>query len=286
MELASNIVIYGLSYGFILFLAAVGLSIALGLLDIVNVTHGVLFMLGGYVGITVLDTTGSWMLGLAAAAVTSGVVSLIISEAFLRHLHKQQLQQILLCFGLVYVISNLVLWIWGAYPRVADVPAAISTNLAVGEISIPVYRLVVIAVGIAVFVMFWLLQERTKIGAIIRAGMDDPEMLSGLGYNLRPIAVAAFCIGIAFAGLAAFLGSGVLGGVSTWMGPRIFFLNLVVVIVGGVVYIQCTLAGALLVGLLYVTVAIFYPPFAIVSTYIAMIVVLLLRPSGLLGRKL
>ncbi len=285
MDLIANICIYGFSYAFILFIASVGLSIALGMLGIVNAAHGALLMLGGYIGIAVLESTGNWVLGLLAATVASGIIGLIINEAFLRHLYKKELQQILLTFGLVYILGNLVLWIWGAQTRVADEPQFLSGYITVGELSLPIYRLWVIFSGITAFIILWLVQEKTKIGSIIRAGMDDAEMISGLGYNLRPIAVGAFSIGLALAGLASFLGSPVLGGVSSWMGPRIFFLCMVVVIVGGVGSVQGTLAGALLIGVLYVTVAIFFPPFAIISTYIAMIIVLLFRPRGLLGRK-
>jgi len=224
-------------------------------------------------------------LGLIAAAISSGIGALIINEVFLQRLHKQQLQQILLTFGWVYIIGNLVLWIWGAQTMVASEPAVISGYSAVGELSLPIYRLVVIFVGLVAFLILWLVQSRTKIGSIIRAGMDNPEMLSALGYNLRPIAVGAFCIGLALAGIASFMGSGVLGGVSPWMGPKTFFIAIVVVIVGGIGHIQGTLAGALLIGILYVTIAIFYPPFAMISIYIAMIIVLLFRPRGLLGRK-
>lgn len=285
MDLVANICIYGFSYASILFIASVGLSIALGMLGIVNAAHGALLMLGGYIGITVLESTGNWILGLFAATLTSGIIGLIINEVFLRQLHKKELQQILLTFGLVYILGNLVLWIWGAQTRVADEPKFLSGTITVGELSFPIYRLLVIFIGIALFFILWLVQEKTKIGSIIRAGMDDAEMVSGLGYNLKPTAVGAFSIGLALAGFAAFLGSPVLGGVSSWMGPRIFFLCMVVVIVGGVGSVQGTLAGAALIGVLYVTVAIFFPPFAIISTYIAMVIVLLFRPRGLLGRK-
>jgi branched-chain amino acid transport system permease protein len=284
MDLIATICIYGLSYGFILFIASVGLSIALGMLGIVNAAHGALLMLGGYIGISVLKFTGSWLLGLFAAALSCGLISLGINEVFLRRLHRQQLQQILVTFGWVYVLGNVVLWIWGAQTRVADEPALLAGNIPLYNVLLPVDRLVAIIIGIVVFVMLWLVQEKTKIGSIIRAGMEDSEMISALGYNLRPRTVGAFGLGLALAGLASFLGSPVLGGMSAWMGPRMFFLCMVVVIVGGVGSVQGTLAGALLIGILYVTVATFFPPFAIVATYIAMVIVLLFRPQGLLGR--
>lgn len=285
MELAVNIAVYGISYGFVLFIASIGLSIAIGMLGIVNVAHGALLMLGGYVGIAVLDSTGSWLLGLIAATLASGIASIIINEALLRHLWKQELQQILLTFGIVYMIGNICLWVWGAQTKVATIPSLINGEIHIGGMPISVYRLVVILIGIAIFVILWLVQEKTKVGTIIRAGMDDPEMLAGMGYNLRPITLAAFGVGLALAGMAAFVGSGVLGGVSSWMGPSTFFLSMVIVIVGGVGYVQGTLSGALLIGLLYVAVAAFFPRFSIISTYVAMIVVLLFRPRGLLGRK-
>jgi branched-chain amino acid transport system permease protein len=285
MEMIANICVYGISYGFVLFIASVGLSIALGMLGIVNAAHGAILMVGGYIGIAAFEWTGNWFLGLCAAAASSGIFALLIHEAFLKYLVRQELQQILLTFGWVYILGNVVLWIWGAQTRVVDEPKLISGYLQLDGFSFPTYRLLVILIGLAAFVILWLIQERTKIGSIIRAGMDDAEMLSGLGYNLKPTAIGAFSIGLALAGLASFLGSPVLGGVSSWMAPRMFFLCIVVVIVGGVGSVQGTLAGALLIGVLYVGVAIFFPPFAMISTYIAMIIVLIFRPRGLLGRK-
>lgn len=279
------ILLYGLSYGFLLFFSSVGLSMSLGMMGIVNVAHGVLFMLGGYIGITVILWTGNWVLGLMAAAIGAGLVGLIILLGFLQRLYKQQLQQVLLTFGFVYILANLSLWVWGPETRVVSVPAALSGDITLAGYQVFTYRLVLIGIGLVFFLAMWWLQVKTRFGAIIRAGMDDAEMVSGLGINLMPVLGGVFFVGIVIAGVAALIGSPILGGISPYIGTNVFFLALVVTIVGGVGYVQGALAGALIVGLLSVIMATYYPEMANVSVYLFMIVILLFRPQGLFGRK-
>ena len=285
METAVIILVYGLSYGFLLFAASVGLSMALGMMGIVNVAHGVLFMLGGYIGIMVTGWTGSWLLGFLAAGLGAATVGLIIGEGFLQRLYKLHLQQVLMTFGWVYILANLSLWVWGPLTKVATVPVALGGNLAVGGYSLDVYRLALIGMGLATFLVMWWLQEKTRFGAIVRAGMDDAEMVSGLGINLRPILSGVFSLGILLAGMAAIIGSPILGGINPWIGTNMFFMAISVAIVGGVGYVQGTLVGALLIGILSVIMATFAPEFTVIAVYLVMIVVLLFRPSGLLGRR-
>ncbi|MGD0916826.1 MAG: branched-chain amino acid ABC transporter permease [Thermodesulfobacteriota bacterium] len=279
------IIVYGLSYGFLLFFASVGMSMALGTMGVVNVAHGVLYMVGGYIGIMVMEYTGSWFLGFLSAAIGAGIVSLIIWEGFLKRLYKQSLQQVLMTLGWVSILANLSLWVWGPYTKVAPEPAALSGNLAVGSYSIPSYRLALIGLGLASFFVMWWLQEKTRLGAIVRAGMDDAEMVSGMGINLRPILSGVFSLGVLMAGMAALIGSPILGGINPWVGPNMSFLAILVAIVGGVGYVQGTLLGALIIGILSVIMATFYPGVTAISIYLLMVVVLLFKPVGLLGRK-
>jgi len=285
MDILAVGILGGVSYGFVLFLIATGLSLVLGLMGIVNVSHGALFMTGAYMGLTVAKLTGSLIIGILAGAILAGIVSLIIERLFLCQLYKQELEQILVTFGFVYIITNLHLWIYGAWPKSAFVPSILSGSMTIGRFGFPVHRLAVIMMGGALCVGLWWLQEKTKIGARIRAGMDDAEMVSGLGINLRPINIGAFCLGAILAGFAGVVGAPVLGGVNLNTGTDIFFVAIAVCIVGGVGSVQGALVGAVLIGIATTLVSTYFPVLAMFVMYILMVLILIFKPSGLLGRK-
>lgn len=275
----------GISLGFVLFLLATGLSIVLGLMGIINVAHGALFMVGLYVGITVAEETGNFLFGLLAGAVAAGMAGLAVEWGLLRHLYKQVLGQILITFGLVYIIENIIIWIWGSWPKAPFVPLLLSGYIPIGEWQFPIYRLGVIIIGAAICSGLWWLQDRTKIGAIVRAGMDDAEMVSGLGINLRPITVGAFGLGTFMAGLAAIIGVPLFGAVLVSANLNIFFMALAVCIIGGLGSVQGALIGALLIGIVDTFTTMYFGELAMFSMYLVMILILLFRPRGLLGRK-
>jgi len=275
----------GISYGIVLFLIATGLSLVLGLMGIVNVAHGALFMVGAYGGLAVAKATGNLILGILAGAALAGMVSLFIDRLFLRYLYKRELEQILVTFGFVYIITNLHLWIYGAWPKSAFLPPLLSGSITIGRFGFPIHRLAVILFGAVLCVGLWWLQDKTKIGAIIRAGMDDSEMVSGLGINLTPINIGAFCLGAVLAGLAGVVGAPALGGVNLNTGTDMFFVAIAVCIVGGVGSVQGALVGAVLIGVATTLIATYVPVLAMFVMYILMVLVLIFRPAGLLGRK-
>ncbi|MGA3307792.1 MAG: branched-chain amino acid ABC transporter permease [Xanthobacteraceae bacterium] len=278
-------ILFGLSYGMVLFLLATGLSIVLGLMGVVNLAHGMLFMIGAYAGVTVGKLTGSFALAILAAVISAGLAGLFIERGFLRKLYKRELDQILVTFGFIYIITNLHLWIYGPYPRSGIVPSGLSGAIAIGAYSFSFYRLAVIAIGtVACIGLFWL-QERTRIGAVIRAGMDDPETVYASGVNLMTINVGAFCFGAMLAGLAGIIGIPILGGVTATTGGDIIFVAISVCIVGGVGSIQGAFVGALLIGIVTSLAQRYYPATAIYVMYVLMVIVLVLKPSGLLGRR-
>ena len=278
-------VLLGISYGMVLFLLSTGLSIVLGLMGVVNLAHGMLFMIGAYLGVTVGNLTGSFALGLLTAVISAGLAGLIIERGFLRELYKRDLDQILVTFGLIYIITNLTLWIYGPYPRSGIVPSGLRGGLAIGAYSFPFYRFAVIVIGAVVCIgLFWL-QERTRIGAVIRAGMDDPETVDASGVNLRAINFGAFCVGAMLAGLAGILGIPILGGVTANTGGDIIFVAIGVCIVGGVGSIQGALVGSVLIGIVTSLAQGYFPGTAIYVMYALMVIVLVFKPSGLLGRR-
>ncbi len=285
MDIFVVTVLSGLSHGVVLFLIAAGLSHVLGLMGIVNIAHGAFVMTGAYAGLHVAKTTNSLALGGLAGALLAGLVGLLIERGFLRKLYKLQLEQILVTFGFVYIIANIHLWVYGAWPQAAFVPSSLSGSVTIGRFSFPVFRFIIIIIGALLCPLLWWLQERTRIGAIIRAGMDDPDMVSVMGINLRPINIAAFFVAACLGGFAGVMGASPLGGVSLQLSEEMIFLAIAVVVVGGVGSVQGTLTGALLIGIFSALAGTYSSRIAIFVPYILMTLILIFKPHGLLGRK-
>ena len=284
MDVIAISVLSGLSYGVVLFLVAAGLSFVLGLMGIVNIAHGALVMTGAYVGIHVAKASGSLVLGGLAGALLAGLVGLIVERGFLRNLYKFQLEQILVTFGFVYILANLHLWVYGAWPLDAFVPPVLSGSVAIGRFSFSVFRILIMCIGAVLCPILWWIQDRTRIGAVIRAGMDDPDMLAVMGINLRPVNIAVFFTAACLAGFAGVIGAFPLGGVTIGLGQEMMFLAVAVVVVGGVGSIQGAFAGALIIGVFSSVAGTYLPAAAIFVPYFLMVVILIFRPQGLLGR--
>ena len=270
----------------VLFLIAVGLSVVLGFMGILNLAHGVIFMIGGYTGITVARSTDNFIYGILAGGLASAMLGLLMERGVLRFLYKQILDQVLVTFGFVYIITNTAYWIWGTFPMAAYVPSGLAESISIGEVQFPLHRLAILVIGGAVCLGLWWLQEKTRYGAVVRAGMDDAQMVAGLGINVTPITIVTFFLGSALAGSAAILGGPILGFVNPGTGTDILFIALAVVIIGGVGSVQGTLAGALIIGVINTLATTYLPELAMFSMYLLMVLILLFRPSGLLGRKI
>ena len=166
----------GLSYGMVLFLVATGFSMTWGLMGIVNLCHGTIFMVGGYIALTVARTTDSFILGIVSGALSAGIVGLIIERGFLSFLYKQFLDQVLVTYGFVYVITNATLWIWGPLHQLPYVPEYLSGSVLIGKFTFPFHRFAIIGVGLVMAAGLWWLQDKTRYGAIVRAGMEDADI--------------------------------------------------------------------------------------------------------------
>jgi branched-chain amino acid transport system permease protein len=269
----------------VLFLAGSGLSVVMGVMGITNLAHGALYMLGGYVGWTVaIHYEMNFWLAVFVGGLVSGLIGLTIERIFLRHLYKQPNEQVLLTFGFVYIITNLCIWIWGGRPRMQFSSRALSGFLDIFGMPYPITRLVIIAMGVIVAVVLWWLQDRTRTGAIIRAGMDDKEMTMGLGINLERVSMLVFFLAAFVAGVAGVVGAQLMG-VHSILGVDILLIALIVVIVGGMGSVQGALSGGILIGLIDTFGKSLFPQFAMFTMYLAMVVILLVKPSGLLGRR-
>ena len=273
----------GLSYGALLFLLASGLSLIFGVMRIVNLAHGSYFLLGGYVGLSVVWRTGSFALALLGGGLAIALVGVAMERLFLQRLHGQVLGQVLMTMGFALIFQDLALLIWGGDPYSLPAPAWLVGSLRAGALVFPVYRLFVIAVAVAIAVALWLFLERTRAGAVIRAAVDDEEMARGVGINVARVSMGVF-------GLGAFLAAlgGVVGGAFIGVYPGSDFEILpyafVVVIVGGLGSLKGAIVGSLLVGLLDNFGKALFPELSYFTLFAPMAVILALRPTGLFGR--
>jgi len=286
MEVFARNLLNGISFGMVLFLAGSGLSVVMGVMGITNLAHGALYMLGGYVGWTVAIHYGmNFWLAVFAGGLVSGLIGLTIERIFLRHLYKQPNEQVLLTFGFVYIITNLCIWIWGGRPRMQFASPALSGLLDIFGMPYPITRLMIIAIGLIVAIVLWWLQDRTRLGAIVRAGMDDKEMTTGLGINLERVSMFVFFLAAFVAGVAGVIGAQLMG-VHSILGLDILLVALIVVIVGGMGSVQGSLLGGVLIGLIDTFGKSLFPQLAMFTMYLAMIIILLVKPSGILGRRI
>ena len=269
----------------ILFSLATGFSLILGLMGVLNLAHGAIFMIGGYLGYTVAAEYGlNFGLAIVAAAIGAGLVGLVLQQGFLRFLHKQINEQVLVTAGFIFILTNATQWIFGPVPRLPYTPSFLAWNLNIVDITYPIFRIGIIFAGAALYVVFWWLEDHTRIGAIIRAGMDDKEMAEGLGVNLGLVTALVFFFGTAITGIAGVLGMMIMG-VDLQLPLTILKFAVVVVVVGGVGSVHGALLGSLIIGLVDTFGKALFPNLAMFTIFLALIIILLLRPAGLLGRK-
>jgi branched-subunit amino acid ABC-type transport system permease component len=276
----------GLSYGVLLFLLSVGLTLIFGMLDIVNLAHGSFYLLGAYAGLTLIAATGNFWLALVAAPLVVGTIGALIERGLLRPLYRRPtLDQVLLTFGLIYFFEDMVKWIWGGKIRSIPTPALFSGSVKLGPLTIPSYRLFVIAFGLVMAVALWLLIEKTRLGSIIRAGVFDAEMTAGLGINISRVFTGVFAFGAALGGLSGVI-AGPIQSAYPAMGVSILIPALIVVVVGGLGSLKGSLVGSLIIGQAETFGKAWLPGVSMLMIYLVMALIVLLRPQGLFGRPL
>ncbi len=276
----------GISFGFILFLLASGLSLTLGLMGVLNLAHGALYMIGAYIGWTLAVHLGfNFWIAAIAAGLVCGIIGLLIDRGFLRRLNRLPNEQVLLTLGFVYIFTNLCLWIWGSIPKSPYTAESLSDAFKIVGWPYPYSRVAIIILGLVIAVCLWFLQEKTRIGAIIRAGMDDRDMTKGLGINLELAAAGLFFVGSFLAGFVGVIGAQLIGA-NLGLGLDILLLALIVVVIGGMGSVQGSLIGAMMIGLVDAFGKILFPEMAMFTLYFFMVIVLIIKPTGLLGRKI
>jgi branched-chain amino acid transport system permease protein len=269
----------------LLFLLAVGLSVVFGLMNFFNLAHGTLFMVGAYIGLQIAVTTGSfWLALLGAPAATALIGSALYLLLFRRLQGGEPLRQVLLTFGLIFVGLDAVRMIWGNHGYAVDAPELLTGSVSVFGADYPTYRLFVIVVGLAVLALLWLLLDRTRIGATVRAAVDDGETAQCVGIDIDRLFFWIFALGCFLAGLAGIVAAPVLS-VSPGMDMNVLILTLIVVVIGGPGSLKGAALGAVLIGFVDTYGRVFLPGLALIAINALMAVVLLLRPQGLIPVK-
>jgi branched-chain amino acid transport system permease protein len=277
-------IITGLSIGSWLFLVAVGLSLIFGVLDVLNFAHGVLFMIGAYVSIVVIKSVGSFWLGVVLAALAVGVVGLFIEVIFLRRLYdREPLDQLLLTFAFVLIITDSIRFIFGSGSRVIAPPALFQGNIVFAQgVGIPKYRALVILVSLVVIGAILVALRTTNFGRIVRATASDRDMALLLGIDVPRLYTGVFFIGAALAGIGgAFVAP--LQSVTPELGNQVIINAFVIVVIGGLGSFTGAFIGAYLIGLMIAVGSVFAAGAGQLFPFVALIAVLLLKPEGLVG---
>ena len=274
----------GVTLAALYFLVASGFTLVFGLMRNVNLAHGSLYLLGAYVGWEVGDATDSWLLAVAAGFLAAALLGLLLQVSIFRFMQGQDLRQTMVTIGISIVLADLMLWMWGGQIYQFDPPRAIYGSMPMPIIhGYPTYRIVLFLGAVVIGVLLWWLLNRTRVGMMIRAGVDDRAMLAASGVNVQLVFAITFAIG---AGLAGF--AGVVGGTALSISPgedvRYLLASLVVVIVGGMGSITGAAVGALLIGIAEQFGLAYAPTYGIVFTFVIMALVLAFRPRGILGR--
>jgi branched-chain amino acid transport system permease protein len=275
----------GLTLAALYFLVASGFTLVFGLLRNVNLAHGSLYLLGAYVGWVVGDATESWLLAVAAGFLSAGLFGLILQVFMFRHMQGQDLRQTMATIAISIMLADIMLWIFGGQIYQFDPPRWIIGSTALPLVGkFPTYRLILLGASVAIGAVLWWFLTRTRVGMMIRAGVDDRAMLAASGINVQMVFAITFAIG---AGLAGF--AGVVGGTALSIAPgedtRYLLASLVVVIVGGMGSVIGAAYGALLIGLAEQFGLAYAPTYGIVFTFVIMVLVLAFRPQGILGRR-
>ncbi|MBL8375615.1 branched-chain amino acid ABC transporter permease [Accumulibacter sp.] len=288
----------GLQFGLMLFLLAAGLTLVFGIMDCINLAHGSLYMVGAYFVAAAAQAADSFWIGLAAGVAGTALLGLLLELSLFRRLYRRDhLSQVLATFALILIANESVRMVWGAQPVMLNAPEALAGPLDIAGFSYPAYRLVIIAFGLAIGVLLYLLVARSRVGMWVRAGAANREMTEALGINVRGLFTAVFVFGVALSALAGGL-LGPLLAVQVGMGESVLILAFVVIIIGGIGSVRGALVGSLIVGtadtlgrallptLLRATLpadtaSTLGPALASILIYLLMAAILFFRPQGL-----
>ena len=285
MELWINLTVNGLATGMLVFLIASGLTLIFGLMSVLNFAHGGLFAWGAYAGVWFYSITSSFTLALIGAILTGAVLGFITEKMIITPVYGDHVQQILITLGFMLVLSEMLKVVWGPNQIAAKVPPALAGSWEFGDVLIIKYRLFIIVIGFLVFGIFQYILKRTKIGLIVRAGVQNKEMVQALGINIKRVFLLVFMTGAALAAFGGALMAPYSGVIYAEMGMDFAILAFIVVVIGGMGSFPGSLFAAILVGLAGSYMAYYVPDLSLAVNMIIMVIVLVFRPQGLFQVK-
>lgn len=272
-----------LVFGMLLFMLSAGLSLIFGLMNVINLAHGSFFMIGSFTAFSLIQWTGSFWVALATGWVPAVAAAVLMERIFIRPMYsRSHLDQVLLTFGFIFVFSDLCKYIWGPDIRNIAPPEALEGAIQISGAVLPKYRLFLVAFGTVIAGLLWWFLERSRLGAMVRAGVDDAATASGIGINVPFLFGCIFALGAALAAIGGIVAGPILG---TYLGMDIEILipAFIVTVVGGMGSLRGALAAGLLVGAIDTFGKAYFPEYALFLIYLLMVVVLLARPQGMFG---
>ena len=272
-----------LALGGVLFTLAAGFSLIFGLMRIANLSHGAYFMFGAYIGLAMLDRGYNFGVAVLAAGLAVGLLGGIVERFVLRRLAGNSLSQVLATLGVAFVIADGSLWLWGGDPRPVNAPALLSGGVQLLGLTFPLSRLAVVVFSVVIGLGLWLLLDKTKLGVMIRASVDDRQMAQGIGVPASKLFTIVFCLGAALAGVGGVIAAPILS-VYPGLDADMLPLALVVVILGGLGSLAGAFVGSFLIGFIYSFGQVLFPDLAYIILFLPMVVILAVRPRGLFGR--
>jgi branched-chain amino acid transport system permease protein len=272
-----------LALGGVLFTLAAGFSLIFGLMRIANLSHGAYFMFGAYIGLSVLDSGHGFAMAVLAAGLGVGILGGIVERVVLRRLAGNSLSQVLATLGVAFVIADGSLWLWGGDPRPVSAPEILSGGVQMLGLTFPLYRLAVVVFSILMAIGLWLLLDKTRLGVMIRASVDDRQMAQGIGVPATRLFTIVFCLGTALAGIGGVIAAPILS-VYPGLDADMLPLALVVVILGGLGSLAGAFIGSFVIGFIYSFGQVLFPDLAYIILFLPMVIILAVRPRGLFGR--
>ncbi len=289
-----TLTVAGLAMGMMIFLMASGLSLIFGLMDVLNFGHSAFVSFGAFIAASVLASLGVWVSGgsaalnilalmaaIGAATAFGALAGWAFEHVIVKPVYKDHLRQILITMGALIVADEIILMIWGGSPVPVPRPAVLTGSLVIGDVSIEIYRIFAFLLGLAVYVAMHVALNRTRIGLLIRAGVENREMVEALGFRIDRLFVGVFMAGSALAAMGGSMWAGYQGLITPAIGGELMILVFIVVIIGGLGSVEGSLLGAILVGLMANYVAFLFPKMSLASNMILMMAILLWRPFGL-----
>ena len=275
----------GLQLSMLLFLLSIGLTIIFGLMHFVNLAHGALYMLGAYTGVSIAAATGSFWLAMIVAPLAVTAFGVLLYVLIIQRMRRAgHMNQVLVTFGLIFIIVDMVRIVWGDIALGIDQPAALTGPTSILGISYPAYRLFVICVGLVVMAVLGFVLARTQIGAMIRSGVENDDMAACLGIDVEKLFFVIFCVGCALAGLAGVIAAPVFSATPA-MATDILIPVLIVVVIGGLGSLKGAILGSLIVGFIQTFGAVITPGIASILIYLLLAAVLIVRPAGILPAR-